>query len=126
MNKLRIAIVIGICAASLWPADSDLTNRGREIYEKRCGGCHGLDNAKVGPPLRSVVGRRAAADPSFPYSDGLKKAGLVWDEATLDRWLTDPEALVADNDMGFRLSRADERSAIIAYLKPLPAKQGQR
>jgi mono/diheme cytochrome c family protein len=48
MNKLRIAILIGICAASLWPADSDVANRGREIYEKRCGGCHGLDNAKVG------------------------------------------------------------------------------
>jgi cytochrome c len=50
----------------------------------------------------------------------------VWDEATLDRWLIDPEALVSDNDMGFRLSRAEERSAIIAYLKQLPAKQGQR
>ena len=72
------------------------------------------------------MGRRAGADLSFPYSDGLKKAGLVWDEATLDRWLTDPEAVVSDNDMGFRLSRAEERSAVIAYLKQLPAKQGQQ
>jgi cytochrome c len=126
MNKLRIAVLIGISAASLWPAEGDLTNRGRELYEKRCGGCHALDNAKVGPPLRSIFGRRAAADPSFPYSDGLKKALLVWDEANLDRWLADPEAVASDNDMGFRLSRAEERSAIIAYLKQLPAKQGQR
>ena len=126
MNKLRIAVLIGIWAASLWPAEGDLAKRGRGLYEKRCGGCHALDNAKVGPPLRSIFGRRAAADPSFPYSDGLKKAGLVWDEATLERWLTDPEALVSDNDMGFRLSRAEERSAIVAYLKQLPAKRGQR
>jgi len=126
MSKLRIAVLIGIWAASLWPAEGDLAKRGRELYEKRCGGCHALDNAKVGPPLRSIFGRRAAADPSFPYSDGLKKAGLVWDEATLERWLTDPEALVSDNDMGFRLSRAEERSAIVAYLKQLPAKRGQR
>ena len=126
MNTLRIAVLIGIWAASLWPAESDLTNRGRELYVKRCGGCHGLDNAKVGPPLRRIVGRRAAADPSFPYSDGLKKAGLVWDEATLDRWLSNPEALVFDNEMGFQLSRAEERSAIIEYLKQLPAKRGQR
>ena len=126
MNKLRIAVLIGVWAATLWPAESDLTNRGRELYEKRCGGCHGLDGTKVGPPLRSIFGRRAGADRSFPYSDGLKKAGLVWDEATLDRWLTDPEAVVSDNDMGFRLSRAEERSAVIAYLKQLPAKQGQQ
>ena len=126
MNKLRIAVLIGVWAASLWPAESDLTKRGRELYEKRCGGCHMLDGTKVGPPLRSIFGRRAGADLSFPYSDGLKKAGLVWDEATLDRWLTDPEAVVSDNDMGFRLSRAEERSAVIAYLRQLPAKKGQR
>jgi len=126
MNKLRISLVIGLCAASLWPAGSDLSNRGREVFDKRCGGCHALDNAKVGPPLRAIVGHRAAADPSFPYSDGLRKARLVWDEVTLDRWLADPEAVVSDNDMGFRLNRADERSAIIAYLKQLPAKEGQR
>ena len=126
MNRLRIAVLIGMWVASLWPAEGDLTRRGRELYEKRCGGCHALDNSKVGPPLRSIFGRRAAADPSFPYSDGLKKARLVWDDATLDRWLSDPEAVVSDNDMGFRLSRAEERSAVIAYLKQLPAKQGQR
>jgi len=123
MTRFRIAVLIGIWAASLWSAEGDLTSRGREVYEKRCGGCHAPDNAKVGPPLRSIFGRRAAADPSFPYSDGLKKAGLVWDEATLDRWLSDPEAVVPDNDMGFRLSRAEERSAVIAYLKQLPAKR---
>ena len=126
MSKLRIAALIGIWVARLWPAEGDLTNRGRELYEKRCGGCHALDSAKVGPPLRTIFGRRAAVNPSFPYSDGLKKAGLIWDEATLDRWLSDPEAVVSDNDMGFRLSRAEERSAIIAYLKQLPAKRGQR
>ena len=126
MSKLRIAALLAIWVASLWPAEGELATRGRELYEKRCGGCHGLDNAKVGPPLRSVFGRRAAADVSFPYSDALKKAGLIWNEPTLERWLSDPEALVSDNDMGFRLSRAEERSAIIAYLKQLPAKRGQR
>ena len=55
MDKLRISILIGLCAASLWPAGSDLTNRGREVFDKRCGGCHALDNAKVGPPLRSYL-----------------------------------------------------------------------
>ena len=126
MWKLRITLAIPIYAAILWPAESDVTTRGRELYEKRCAGCHSLDSVKVGPSLRGVVGRRAAADPAFPYSDALKKARLVWDEPTLDRWLADTEALISDNDMGFRLNQAGERSAIIAYLKQLPAKGSHR
>lgn len=122
MWRRQLALLIAVCAASLWPADTQPAGRGREFYEKRCAGCHSLDSARVGPPLRAVFGRRAAADRSFPYSDALKKAGLVWDEATLDRWLTDPETLVPGNDMGFRLDRAEERTAIIAYLKQRSAK----
>ncbi|HTM51343.1 MAG TPA: c-type cytochrome [Bryobacteraceae bacterium] len=126
MRKIRIAVLITISIASLWPAESDIAARGREFYGKRCSGCHSLNSAKEGPPLGGVFGRRAASDPSFPYSDSLKKAGLVWDEATLERWLADPEALAPDNDMAFRLDHAEERAAIIAYLKQLPARQGHR
>jgi cytochrome c len=126
VGKIRIAVLIAVCAARLWSAESGLEARGRELYEKRCGGCHSLNGIKAGPPLQGVFGRRAASGSSFPYSDALKKAGLVWDEATLDRWLADPEALAPDNDMAFRMNRGEERTAIIAYLKQLPAKQGQR
>jgi cytochrome c len=108
-------------AACLWPAQSDVAARGRELYEKRCGGCHALDTVKSGPPLRGVFGRAAATNPHFPYSDALKRAHVVWDEATLDRWLTDPEAVVADNDMAFHVENAGERAAVIAYLRHLPA-----
>ena len=126
MWKVHLAILVAICAASLWAADSQISTRGRELYEKRCTGCHSLDGVKVGPPLRAVFGRRAAADPSFPYSEALKKSGLSWNETNLDRWLTDPEALVPDSDMAFRSNQAEERAAIIAYLKELPGKQVRR
>jgi cytochrome c len=119
-------VLIVILSASLWPADTNTGPRGREYYEKRCTGCHALDNVKVGPSLRGVYGRRAAADPAFPYSDALKKAAVVWDDSTLDRWLADPEAVAPDNDMAFRLNRAEERAAIIAFLKQLPAKPGRK
>jgi cytochrome c len=95
------------------------------LFEKRCGGCHALDIAKTGPPLRTVIGRAAASDPHFSYSDALKKAHLVWDEATLERWLKNPETVVPDNDMGFQVERAEERMAIIAYLRQLSGKEGQ-
>lgn len=114
------------CAAAfagiLLAAEPNASDRGRETYEKRCAGCHALDRAKVGPPLRGVFGRRAAAEAGFPYSDGLKKSRVVWDAPTLDRWLADPDSVVADNDMSFRLDQAGERAAIIEYLKQLANK----
>ena len=35
------------------------------------------------------------------YSDALKSSGIIWDDRSLDEWLTDPEAMVPDNDMPF-------------------------
>jgi len=72
-----------------------------------------------GPRLRGVYGRRAGSTTDFRYSDALKKAGITWNGDLLDRWLTDTEALVADNDMSFRVKNSGERRNIIAYLKSL-------
>ncbi len=90
---------------------------GKALFEKRCGGCHALDRDKEGPRLGGVYGRVAGSIDSFQYSDALKKSKVKWVDATLDQWLTDTEKLVPDNDMTFHVEKADERSAIIAYLK---------
>ena len=95
---------------------------GKELFEKRCTGCHALDSDKEGPRLRGVYGRASGSVPSFKYSDALKGAHKTWDETSLDKWLTDPEALIPDNDMAFRLGNAEERAAIVAYLKQLSNK----
>jgi cytochrome c len=90
---------------------------GKELFEKRCGGCHALDRDKEGPQLHGVYGRKAASVESFQYSDALKKSNIVWMNETLERWLTDTGKLVPNNDMTFHVEKADERQAIIAYLK---------
>jgi cytochrome c len=90
---------------------------GKALFEKRCGGCHALDRDKEGPRLGGVYGRPAGSVDSFQYSDALKKSKIVWKEETLDRWLTDTEKLVPNNDMTFHVEKADERREIIAYLK---------
>ena len=125
MWRFGLCLVTGLCAMSLWPAETEISTRGRDLFDKRCTGCHSLDSIKVGPPLRGTFGHRAATDPKFPYSDALKKTAPVWDEVTLDKWLADPDALVPDNDMSFRLADAGERAAIVAYLKHLAANQGK-
>ena len=91
--------------------------RGKALFEKRCGGCHSLDTDKEGPRLRNVYGRRAGSIASFKYSDGLKGATVTWDQASLDKWLTNTESVVPDNDMDFHVPKADERADIIEYLR---------
>ena len=98
------------------------SNPGKQVFEKRCTGCHALDNEKAGPRLRGVYGRSAANLASFPYSDALRKSGITWDSDTLDKWLTDPDTFVPDNDMTFRVANPEERAAIIGYLKQVSGK----
>jgi cytochrome c len=91
--------------------------RGKELFEKRCGGCHSLDADKEGPHLRNVYGRKAASISSFKYSDALKGAQFAWDQNSLDKWLTDTESVIPDNDMDFHVPNPQERADIIEYLR---------
>jgi|ERR1700722_900344 cytochrome c len=92
---------------------------GKELFVRRCSGCHAPDIDKEGPRLRGVYGRKAAAVQGFAYSEALKKTSIRWDDTTLEHWLSDPDAMVPDTDMAFRLSNGEERKAVIAYLKTL-------
>ena len=71
----------------------------------------------MGPRHRGVVGRRAGSLEDYSYSAALKGSGLTWDEATLDRWLTNPSALVPGTKMFFKIDDAQSRADIIAFLK---------
>src|ERR1700744_5014307 len=121
--RATLTILAGAVGASLAiGASGSDAERGREAFEKRCTGCHALDKIKVGPPLRGVYGRNAGRDPQFTYSDAVKNTSVVWDESALDRWLTDTESVIPDNDMAFRLNDSADRANIIAYLRQLSGK----
>jgi cytochrome c len=109
----------GLAGGAILLALSAPEDRGKELFVRRCSGCHAPDLNKEGPRLRGVYGRKAASAPGFAYSEALKKVDVHWDEASLDRWLTDPDAMAPDTDMAFRLSDGEERKAVIAYLKSL-------
>jgi cytochrome c len=97
-------------------ADGDAV-RGEQLYESRCIACHSLDANRVGPRHRGVYGRQAGAVPDFPYSAALASAKIIWSETTLNRWLTDPEALIPGQRMNIRVPSADDRADIIAFLR---------
>jgi cytochrome c len=91
--------------------------RGKAVFEKRCTGCHAMEADREGPRLAGVFGRKAGSVAGFNYSAGLKNLGITWDEATLERWLSDPDLVVKDNNMDFSVPKAEERRDLIAYLK---------
>lgn len=120
MHVLSAASVAFLALSSL--AQTPPAPAGKALFERRCAGCHALDRDMEGPRLRGVYGRTAGSLDSFSYSDALRKSKIRWDAGSLDQWLSDPESLVPDNDMPFRLVRAEERRAIIAYLKQVSEK----
>ena len=91
--------------------------RGKQLFERRCTGCHALEENREGPKLAGVFGRRAGSVADFTYSTGLKNLGVVWDDATLEKWLSDPDAMVKDNAMSIGVPKAQDRQDLIAYLK---------
>jgi cytochrome c len=104
---------------------ANLERRGQRLF-LQCQACHSLtkeQDGKIGPPLNGVVGRKAASAPGFAgYTKSLQGAGLTWDEATLDRWLTQPSALGPGTAMVFvGLPKPEDRQAIVAYLKKATA-----
>jgi cytochrome c len=117
-GALLLAGFLVVAASYAMPQSRDAT-KGNELFQRRCGGCHSLDRPMERPRLRGVYGRRSGATPDFQYSDALKNARITWNDTTLDKWLTDTEGLVPDNDMTFRVPNAEERRQIIAYLKTL-------
>jgi len=114
--------IIVIVSSSLTPAGAQSPANGKALFERRCGGCHSLDKDGEGPHLRGVYGRVAGSVDSFQYSAALKKSQIKWNEEKLDQWLADGEKIVPNNDMAFHVEKADERQAIIAYLKQVSTK----
>jgi cytochrome c len=96
--------------------------QGKIVFEKRCVGCHAIEQNREGPLLAGVYGRAAGSTPQFSYSEALKKAHITWTDDSLERWLADPDTYVPRNDMEFAVRKPDERRNLIAYLKQLPTK----
>jgi cytochrome c len=93
--------------------------RGQRIF----GACaaHSLqpDQNMTGPSLADLWGRKAGNLPSFNrYSPALKSANVIWNDKTLNDWITDPQHFVPGNQMTFAgIKDARQRADLLAFLK---------
>ena len=94
--------------------------KGQKLFTK-CKACHNADTLKhkIGPHLVGIVGRKAGtADGYTKYSKAIKDSGIVWDEANLDKWLTNPKGMYPGTKMIYPgLKKAEDRANVIEYLK---------
>lgn len=94
---------------------------GEAAFNNACRTCHTWrdgDN-RLGPHLHKIIGRKAGAAEGYPYSAAMKGAGVTWDEATLDKFIANPDAVVQGNNMKpyTGIQDAAQRKAIIEFLK---------
>jgi cytochrome c len=89
------------------------------IFRRYCSVCHSVEEGKnkFGPSLANIVGRDSASINNFSYSEPMKRLGVVWTLENLDRYLTNPAAMVPGTQMAFPgVKNQDERKALIDYL----------
>jgi cytochrome c len=93
--------------------------RGATVFQA-CMACHStIPGAQMtGPSLASAWGRKAGTVAGFArYSDAMRRADVVWNDGTLDRWLSNPEAFIPGTSMTFPGLRENQaRLDVIAYL----------
>jgi cytochrome c len=123
IRLFALAALLAAPATFAGGAKGDAAN-GKEVFmASGCPACHGVtkeDNAKVGPNLVGVVGRKAGTVKSLlGPSENLTKYGVTWNAETLDEWLTNPNAKVPGTAMAGILTDPQQRADVIAYLSTL-------
>ena len=114
---ISVGVVLLLALAS--PATAADPDHGKALYQT-CAACHTERPDALGPSLKGVVGRKSAALDDFRYSNPMKRANLVWDEANLRAYIQDPQAKVKGNRMPYGgLTDGKDVDDIVAYLKTL-------
>ncbi len=118
-----LAVSLGLLPIAIATTPPD---EGRIAFNNSCRTCHSLkegDN-RLGPSLHGILGAKAAQSAGYAYSQSLRQSGVTWNEATLERWIENPDAVVPNNNMKPYNGLADAavRKKIVDFLKKNDAK----
>jgi cytochrome c len=117
--KIFLSASIALFLASTAVQAGDVA-KGEKAF-KRCKACHLVDKEKhkTGPHLVNLIGREAGSLEDYKkYSKAIKASGIIWNEETLDGFLTKPKAYLKGTKMAYAgLKKEADRANVIAYLK---------
>lgn len=117
---LSLIAIRPVAAADAEASAADV-EAGKQEF-KKCALCHTAEAGKnkIGPSLFGVVGRKSGSLENYNYSEAMKNFDHTWDAETLDKYLTDPRAVVPNTKMIFPgIKDEKERQDVIAYLETL-------
>jgi cytochrome c len=114
-----IAVTLLICASAASSRAQEAAS-GEKAFAV-CRACHqigpGAKNG-LGPVLNGVLGRKAGTYEGYAYSAANKDSGIVWTLEELDKYLTNPQAVVPHTKMIFPgIKDEQKRKDVIAYLE---------
>jgi cytochrome c len=115
-SMARLLVLLALAAGPAAAADAE---HGKVLFET-CAACHSDRPDALGPSLKGVFGRHAASLDGFRYSNPMKRANLVWDEANLRDYISNPQAKVKGNRMPYGgMSNPGDVDDVVDYLKTL-------
>ena len=117
----NLLVVVGIIIVILIFSVANAADpvNGKKVF-KKCVACHSLQEGKnkMGPHLNNLVGRKAGSVEGYKYSKAMKNSGVVWNEESLDKFLTKPRKFIPKTKMAFRgIKNKSLRDDLISFLK---------
>ena len=120
------ALAVALTSGAVTAHAAGDAQAGEKVFKSNCARCHTAEKGgkdKVGPNLFGVFGATAGKrETSFEkrHSKAMKDSNVVWDDASLDKYLENPKKFIPKNRMAFGgLKDAGDRENLIAYLKTL-------
>ena len=119
----NLLVVVGIIIVILIFSVANAADpvNGKKVF-KKCVACHSLQEGKnkIGPSLYNLLDRKAGLVEGYKYSKAMKSSGVVWDEESLDEFLTKPRKVIPKTKMSFRgIKNKSLRDDLISFLKQL-------
>ena len=123
MNRYRKSVCVGLALASVIGAAAADEQSGRQVFERRCRGCHGgtavpADHT-IGPRLDGIVGSKAGTADHGVHSSAVMDSGIVWDRDSLRRFLSNLQREIPGTLMAVRVVDPAELESLLDYLESL-------
>ena len=97
------AVAAALIVASTVAGVAQDAQKGKTVFNV-CMACHAIGpdaQNKIGPELNGLDDRKAGTVPSFDYSDANKDSGIIWNEATFEEYIKNPQAKIPGTKMIF-------------------------